>query len=448
MAAQPIPEGDGFDIAHAKRSAQAKRGHITRILRLMQRFIENLDVEEVQNVEPANWIVKHLAKLEKMRDELHVQYETIAVAEPASAAAMTQSQETLETAVNPMIDAIMATLAKIPASTIHEVSQAQTAGPATGNAAADGKQRTGTIAKANTALQPPILTMENTPLELDAWIAQFRAFWRTSFLNTLSHLDQQAYLLQYMDPELRMMVAERISNEMKIFPGPDELHIPEAACINVLKEVFLERYPQFQRRATFFSATYSGKGDRTKLMAYCNKMETLAGIADLDSMTAQDLVAYKVLSSVDDTELQRLCAREVSLNLRILKVHIAAVMRESMSYTPGSVQAITCDPMAKATAPSASSEDGPPSYAEANLVCYNCNKEGHISKNCYQKRSGSRPSASAQPAPLPLRRLQAVSRRKPQRAARKSAAAVTVTDSAENTEVYVPSEEEDISQEE
>ena len=418
----------GFDVPAAKRSASGKRGAITRLINQIEPFIQNLQVDTITNAEPANWLVRNLNKLERMRDELHVAYETLTVADAPSRARYVDSQERLEEAVNPVITNIMATLAVLPSSSNMEPPQAQ---------APQGEQRPrmGTIAKANTALQPTILTPDNTPLELATWKIKFASFWRTSHLNTLSNADQQAYLIQYMDPDLTAMMLARISPDLKIFPAADENHLPDGSCMNVLKGIFLERYPMVQRRGTFFTAKFNSNGDRTKLMAYCNKLEQLAAVAELNTMETSDIVAFKVLSSVDDDELQRLCARERVMNMRILKLNIAAVMRESLSYKPATVSNVFHDPMSETKKTNVM--DG-----EVNAIhCYECGKEGHISRECYKKKNRSKHASSSRSEDQKsVKKVSAVNKHKKKRASqRKSANSVmTAID-----EVYVPSDEEE-----
>ena len=149
------PEGGvippGFDVPAAKRSASGKRGAITRLINQIEPFIQNLQVDTITNAEPANWLVRNLNKLERMRDELHVAYETLIATHAASRARYIDSQEHLEEAVNPTITNIMATLAVLPSSSNTEPPQAQVP-------QGDPRPRMGVIAKANIALQPTILT--------------------------------------------------------------------------------------------------------------------------------------------------------------------------------------------------------------------------------------------------------------------------------------------------
>jgi hypothetical protein len=153
------------------------------------------------------------------------------------------------------------------------------------------------------ALKPTILSLENDPIELRAWTTQFNAFYRTSNIDQCTILDQQAYLVSYMDAHLKLTMTDNIALDTALFGN--------GGCFDVLERLFLERYPLFRRRETFFMADFNGH--IREVVSFVAKLTKLAQSGECEQLGLDDLVTYKALSVVKDKELRRLCAREDNL---------------------------------------------------------------------------------------------------------------------------------------
>ena len=96
----------------------------------------------------------------------------------------------------------------------------------------------------NGALKPSVLNDDFTPVEMRAWVSQFKAFYSTSNMAQCTVEDQQAYLKICVDPNLYLRLSDKVSPTTEIFG--------EGGCIDLIKEEFLNKYPLFSRRLDFF----------------------------------------------------------------------------------------------------------------------------------------------------------------------------------------------------
>ena len=149
-------------------------------------------------------------------------------------------------------------------------------------------------AKANTALRPDKLTIESTPQEMRIWTEQYRAYHRTSNFDALDERSQQAYLKQCLDATLRMRLERKLDGRTPIF-GPID------SCYAYLQEEFLERYPLFNRRLTFFR--YEQQQGQS-MSDYVLKLRQMYEEADIHALRNEELLLFKYLCGCTNHELR------------------------------------------------------------------------------------------------------------------------------------------------
>ena len=68
------------------------------------------------------------------------------------------------------------------------------------------------------ALKPSFtLSFENSPTELAAWMAQFKAYYEASRLHVLPVLQQHAFLRQGLHPDVWIAIQQQIDMTTRIF---------------------------------------------------------------------------------------------------------------------------------------------------------------------------------------------------------------------------------------
>ena len=96
----------------------------------------------------------------------------------------------------------------------------------------------------NDTLRPPTLTLQMTPVELCSWTRKFMSFFTTNQFNQASIPEQQAYVRQFIDPDLEVQIGMKIDDTTEIFGGQ--------GTISYIEDEFALRYPLFSRRLDFF----------------------------------------------------------------------------------------------------------------------------------------------------------------------------------------------------
>ena len=228
-----------------------------------------------------------------------------------------------------------------------------------GQQAEAGVTRTAPAAvKANVALKPDhTLSLSDSPAKMESWFEDFRAYWSTSNFNLLTYRDQQSYLYSLIEPALRERV-KGVSTEATPIFGP----APSVEA--TLRSEFDNRYPLFIRRRDFFYKRFTGT--ITEAPTFMAKLAVEANLARVQDMEVNDIIAYKALSSIQDVEFQRLCARETNLDLARLNVIVQQRIRE-VEYTS-----------TKRTAKVLSMVDD-------KVKCHKCGRNGHLQKQCTAK---------------------------------------------------------------
>ena len=146
------------------------------------------------------------------------------------------------------------------------------------------------------ALKPSFtLSFDNSPTELAAWITQFRSYFEASRLHILPIAQQQAFLRQGLSPDVWTAIKQKVNITTAIFNDPQRLD--EDSCEEFLEEAFQVRYPLIMRRYRFF--TYDRKGNQTYTDFYA-KLQELALAANLEEMTMQDYLIFRVMVGLND----------------------------------------------------------------------------------------------------------------------------------------------------
>ena len=90
-----------------------------------------------------------------------------------------------------------------------------------------------TTIKTVTDLKPKYsLSFDNTPMELSTWITCFKAYFEASRLHTLPLDQQQAFLRQYLSPNVWTAIKQHINIETRIFNNP--LDPDEESCESII----------------------------------------------------------------------------------------------------------------------------------------------------------------------------------------------------------------------
>ena len=150
--------------------------------------------------------------------------------------------------------------------------------------------------KTVTDLKPSYsLSFDNTPMELSTWITCFKAYFEASRLHTLPLDQQQAFLRQYLNPNVWTAIKQNINIETRIFNNP--LDPDEESCESIIEEAFQVHYPLIMRRHKFF--TYERKGNQN-FTDFVSKLEELATAANLEAMEINDYKMFRIIAGLND----------------------------------------------------------------------------------------------------------------------------------------------------
>ena len=141
------------------------------------------------------------------------------------------------------------------------------------------------------------LSFDNTPMELSTWLTCFKAYFEASRLHTLPLDQQQAFLRQYLSPNVWTAIKQHINIETRIFDNP--LDPEDESCESIIEDAFQVQYPLIMRRHKFF--TYERKGNQT-FTDFVSKLEELAAAANLESMEMNDYKMFRVIAGLNDSK--------------------------------------------------------------------------------------------------------------------------------------------------
>ena len=139
------------------------------------------------------------------------------------------------------------------------------------------------------------LSFDNTPMELSTWIACFKAYFEASRLHTLPLDQQQAFLRQYLNPNVWTAIKQHVNIDTRIFNNP--LDPDEESCESIIEEAFQVHYPLIMRRHKFF--TFERKGNQN-FTDFVSKLEEMATAANLENMEMNDYKMFRVIAGLND----------------------------------------------------------------------------------------------------------------------------------------------------
>ena len=177
--------------------------------------------------------------------------------------------------------------------------------------------------KTVTDLKPKYsLSFDNTPMELSTWITCFKAYFEASRLHTLPLDQQQAFLRQYLSPNVWTAIKQHINIETRIFNNP--LDPDEESCESIIENAFQVHYPLIMRRHKFF--TYERKGNQT-FTDFVSKLEELAAAANLENMDMNDYKMFRVIAGLNDSK----CVDKI-LSIPLQDFNFEEVKRVGVQY--------------------------------------------------------------------------------------------------------------------
>jgi len=265
-------------LAAATRSAKSYRGHLTAKLATATRAVELLDANH--SAYASEQTQTTFAKAEVAFDQV---VEAYLVCMEMDEDAQVQTWETkiqlLTTEMNTLRRKVDSAMNKAPIP----LAQAQALPMVNPH---QGRMFV------NDTLRPPVLTLQNTPIELRSWILKFKSFFTSNQFNQATIPEQQAYVRQFIDPDLEVRIEMKIDAATEIFG--------DSGMISYIEDEFALRYPLFSRRLDFFRYKRS-KGQTVS--SFVAHLMQLSGEADLSSLTVDQLMVFRVITGVDEDHL-------------------------------------------------------------------------------------------------------------------------------------------------
>ena len=331
---------------------KGSKSKFTKDVKIMDSQIKNYKVDpDAQSATITDIFTADLRKLRRLADDIHELYSALILKFPSREAEYVQSQDGIYDQLGTVLPAALELIGKLPGSTrpVQQVEELDVARP-----------RVLQAPKPNQATKPEPLTLDNTPHELRQWEKKFRLYYRTSNFDVLQLEDQQEYLLGCLESNLRLRVEPRLTRRTPIFG--------EASCFTQLGYIFLQRHPIYARREAFYMDKFTGKVP--DLLAFYERLVTLAESAELGEMDVNTQIAYKALQECNDRELRRLASREEFLTLDVLR---ALTIQRTREY----------ENMARHPAVAV--------HAVGDH-CTRCGRDTHTADNCYAK-TAAKPGA-------------------------------------------------------
>ena len=173
------------------------------------------------------------------------------------------------------------------------------------------------------------LGFDNSPTELNAWIAQFKAYFDASKLSTLQIYEQQSFLRQALHPELWTAISQYINVHTTVFDTDDDFG--EVSCISAIKDAFQVRYPKIMRRYRFF--TYQRRGTQT-FTSFYSQLKELALAAELENMTQNDYLIFRIIIGINDPATVDKLLAIPQENFNLEEIHrVATALEAAKNYS-------------------------------------------------------------------------------------------------------------------
>lgn len=228
-------------------------------------------------------------------------------------------------------------------------------------------------AKPNTALKPDKLQLDHTPVELANWKRRFEAFYRTSRLEVEKIEDQREYLNSCLDSVVCQILEAKAPNRLPLFSAAAQ----EKTCFTVLKDLWLTRYPLYQRRHAYFTTRFKGGHKSVReIPAFLSQIEELGRTAEIDKMSPSAINAFRALSEIEDKELRKACWKEEDLDMTKFRLLALARVREYENFASFKSDAAST---------SYAREAAEVRLALKDVICFTCQGKGHYSTDCPHK---------------------------------------------------------------
>ena len=146
----------------------------------------------------------------------------------------------------------------------------------------------------NKSLKPFSLLSTHNPTEFRSWVKQFRAYWRTSNMESLEVADQQIYLENCVEPVLYSRIETYVTDTTPIFGADD-------CCVGLLMKDFEERWPLYTRRLEFFR---SSQDVGQEVSTWVCKLKQLAEECELEDLSQDDLLMFRIVAGMKARDIR------------------------------------------------------------------------------------------------------------------------------------------------
>ena len=143
-------------------------------------------------------------------------------------------------------------------------------------------------------LKPDTLSHDSSAGELRIWCKKYEAYYHASNMQLPRNQVQQAYLLNFLDSELYLRLTRSIAATTPIIGAAN-------SCLNMLLNIFRQKYPLLLRRKTFFQLQQqTGQDER----AFVEHLKAAAAGADIQGMNLEDALCLVTISGLKDYRLR------------------------------------------------------------------------------------------------------------------------------------------------
>ena len=360
-----LPNIDEMDLNQIKKAIASSKGQVTRIARELTKQADTIKPENVKSSTLATNLLEKMRKLEEHIEIVSSGYHEWLYREPTKKDELDKKLNDFYKDLDVHYEKIYPFMTMLPSPTAAAIPRPKLEGKS---------EKSDQPPKPNLSLKPETLQQDHTPIELKHWIKKFLAFYRTSQLEKLTVTDQRAYLNSCLDATVSQVLEARAPEALEIYN--DDL--TAETCLSKLQDMWLDRYPLFQRRHAFFTATYHNKNVK-EIPSFLAKVEELATVAEIDEMSESNIIAYRALSAITDKELRKACWKEDNLTMERFRVLALERVREqenlSALQTDVRAQLAVSDEILAAM-----------QRTLDQVVCWDCKQKGHYATDCPKRK--------------------------------------------------------------
>ena len=390
------------DIKSLQATAAAHRGHVTRALKELDRVSDSVDALPTDR--SVKSMIATLERFESQSQKAEEAYIKLLVLDGDK-----DKQATYKSRLDEICDqrAMVVTRtntladraeAHIVATSTAAATASRAAAPAVG----------GARPKVCEALRPSKLSLDNTPTELRNWKARYQAYHGTSNLDAYDRTEQHMFLFAVLDSDMENRIREHDQYDPRI-----EVFGDADSVMSLIEEVFMQRYPLFNRRLEFFRvAQRAGQ----EFSAFALELKQKGDEADLHRLDIDSLHVFRYITGVTDQRLRDKFFRMVNPQLEDLKRTVRAYeagkqAQEAMSpdkaraaFVRGGKQQrpkLVIPAQFKGKCLRCGKTDHERSACPkkwADVTCGSCSKQGHHKSVCLQDVGGKSKAAAAKQA--------------------------------------------------